>query len=297
VVPPTPAVYSDASSKALTWTGGLDYQAAPDTLLYLMSRRGFRPGGFNTPSNGVPLPGYGPECVNDVELGVKSDWQAAGIPIHTNADIFYQKYRDIQVQVSTVDLVAGFIGTLDENAAAAKIRGAEFEALAQLTEDLQLGINANYLSFDYTQINSEADAMIDAATLNATRTTNNPPWKYGLNARYHLPLNAQVGDIALRANWSWQDTTAATLFGPADAARPSGTVPAYGLLNMAANWDRIFGGPLDASLFASNVINKTYLVQAASYYNEFGFAQGVYGAPRMYGIRFRYRFGAESKSR
>jgi iron complex outermembrane recepter protein len=273
-----------AKSNALTWTAGLDYQASEETLLYLSSRRGYRPGGFNSAGQ----PGYNPEYVDDFELGVKSDWMAGTMPIHTNADIYYQDYKDIQVQQSVVDPQGIFI--LITNAAAARIWGGEFEAHAQLTHDLQLGATLDYLSFDYTSFDP---GVQNSDLLIATRTYNNPTLKYGVNARYQLPLSADIGNISARANWVWQRATSANLASLADADRASGTVPAFGLLNLSAEWNAINGTHLDASLFASNALNKQYLVGSQSFYTELGAAIGIYGEPRMYGIRLRYRFGAE----
>jgi iron complex outermembrane receptor protein len=269
----------ESKTEATTWTVGFDYQAAPDTLLYLASRRGYRAGGYNI----FPNPGFRPEYVNDLELGVKSDWKAGSIPIRTNAAIYYQKYRDIQVQKITA--INNVPTVVTANAAAARLWGAEIEALVQLTRDLQFTASFNYLSLDYT----EFDPGVDGAALTATRTANRPPRKYGASARYRLPLGAQAGDIgeiSVQANWNWQASNG-------DTSQPGGVIDSFGLLNAAIDWSSIGGKPLDASLFASNVTDKVYSIGGATFYNSLGYANQRFGEPRMYGIRMRYRFGAE----
>jgi iron complex outermembrane receptor protein len=247
-------------------------------LLYLAARRGYRAGGSNGPAN----PSFAPEYVNDLELGIKSDWQVENIPFRTNAALYYQKYRDIQVQDTTFNNGAPVI--LTANAAAARLWGAELDALAQLTDDLQVGINFDFLNFRYTAF----DPGVNAQPLIAARTVNRPPYKYGVNARYHLPLPARVGDVSVRANWAWQDSSG-------DVSQAGGVIHAYGLLNVAGDWDRIGNTSLDVSLFASNVTNKLYSIGGITVYNSLGFAVQRFGEPRMYGIRLRYRFEARNR--
>ena len=276
---------SRASSNALTWTSALDYEVVPDTLLYFTSRRGYRPGGYNAPNS--PVPEFAPEFVQDYELGIKSDWRLGGAAIRTNADLYYQNYQDIQVQ-QTFITPAG-IAVATNNAAAARITGAEFEVLAQLTHDLQLGATFDYLDFQYKSF-APGVAAATIATLEGTRTVNAPPRKYGLTARYQLPLAPDIGELTVRADWHWQATSGDY------SQTAAGLIDSYGLLNASANWDRILGKSLDVSLFGSNLTNKDYAIaQLGSFYNQFGIALTRFGEPRMYGIRLRYRFGAESK--
>jgi iron complex outermembrane receptor protein len=280
----------DENSKALTWTASLDDQVTPGTLLYLTSRRGYRAGGYNAPGQ----PAFSPEYVTDVEIGIKSDWKAGEVPIRTNADLFYQNYTDIQNTEAIVNEIE--LTSLTTNAAAARIMGAEFEALAQLSKNFQLGVNFDYLDFDYTRLLPGAQNAQNNEELLASRTFGRPPWKYGVNGRYQLPLGGQIGQIAVRANWNWQAATTTDVFNAADGARPSGRVDAYGLLNVSADWNNVYGHGFDVSLFASNVTNKVYSIGGGgSAYTQIGYANGMYGDPRSYGIRLRYRFGAEAR--
>ena len=280
--PTGPFQYSDAKSSALTWTGGLEYQATAETLLYLTSRRGFRPGGANGFSaSGLLENNYGPEYVNDLELGLKSDWSLGGVPVRTNIDLYGQTYDDIQVQQIVFASNGSNFAALTENAATARQWGAEFEVHAQLTDDLQVGGTFDYLSFKYTKF----AAGVDAATLTEGQYGNRPPRKYGVNARYHLPFDGAIGALSVRANWNWQADSVAV---------PSGTViPAFGLLNLSADWDGIHGTGFDVSLFATNVLNKDYSVGGFNELSSLGFAIQRFGEPRMYGVRLRYWFGVK----
>jgi iron complex outermembrane recepter protein len=277
-----PISLPSVSTSAPTWTVGLEDQVNPDTLVYLTSRRGYRAGGTNGDNaQGNPLPNFSPEYVEDVELGLKSDWQLGAVPIRTNADIYYQDYRDIQV---TQTVFNGLNPTaLTANAASARVYGAELEAFAQLTNDLRVGVDFDYLNFKYTNFGSGVDPT------QLTGASDSPPRKYGVNARYHLPVGDRAGDISVRANWNWQaqSGSVAQIYG--------GVIPSFGLLNLSADWNGVSGTRFDASLFASNVLNKIYIVGGFSFVNSLGFAEERFGEPRMYGIRVRYRFGAENR--
>jgi iron complex outermembrane receptor protein len=260
----------------------LDYTVVPDTLLYVTSRRGYRQGGdsqANTPTGIVNFP-FQPEYVTDYELGVKSDWKVADVPIRTNAAVYYQNYDNIQVAqlIPWPGYPAGL--NITSNAAAARLWGAEFEALAQLTKDLQVGVSYDHLGFKYTSFGVGVKAVDQIAG----ETANRVPKKYGVNARYHLPLASDIGDLSVHANWSWQ-----AAFG--DFLGTS-TIPSYALLNLSANWNGIVGSPVDVSLFASNALDKVYQTGGIGF---IGFFERTYGPPRMYGIRVNYRFGADGK--
>ncbi|HVW67508.1 MAG TPA: hypothetical protein VHB68_00975, partial [Steroidobacteraceae bacterium] len=133
---------------------------------------------------------------------------------------------------------------------------------------------------------------VDADLLTAEKRL--PQRKYGVNADYHLPLAAELGDVSLRANWSWQSAAVNGVGELSDISAPGGISPAYGMLNLAADWNRIGNSSLDMSLYVSNATNKVYEIGGLAFYNFLGFTVQRYGEPRMYGLRLRYRFGAKS---
>lgn len=278
----TPVTTLRASSHAFTYSADLDYELQSTTLLYVTTRRGYRPGGANavSPSGNTVAP-YGPEYVTDYELGVKSDWHLGAVPIRTNADLYYQNYTDIQVQQQVIQS-NGVPYNPVTNAARAHISGGELEVLAHLTPDLQLGGTYDFLTFRYADFGPN---VTNSTTLIQQRFINRPPSKYGVNAVYNLPVDARLGEISWRATWNWQAQSG-------DYSQPFGVVPAFGLLNLNLDWNSLAGSSLDASLFASNVTDKVYLTGVRTVYDTaLGFAVGRYGEPRMYGVRLRYRFG------
>jgi iron complex outermembrane recepter protein len=273
-----------ANSKAPTWTVALDYQVVPDTSVYFTSRRGYRAGGSTTATNtsgGVVVFPFSPEYVTDFEVGVKSDWKIGELPIRTNFDVYYQDYSDIQVnqQIPYATAVAGYVD-VTTNAAAARLWGSEFEGWAFLTKNLQVGVNASYLSFQYTKFG----AGVASAGLIAGESANRIPRAAGLMGRYNLPVSEALGDVSLKANWHWQ-THYGDFLG-------TNQIPAYSLLNLSLDWNKIANSPVDAQLFVSNALNKTYESGGIGFLNV---SEVTYGDPRLYGIRVTYRFGGEAK--
>lgn len=268
-----------ASSSAPTWTVALDYQLSPATLLYFTSRRGYRSAGAVAAPNGVIFP-YSPEYLVDYEVGVKSDWKVAGVPVRTDADVYYQDYKDIQVE--EVIPYPGQPAGLDitANAASARLQGAEVEGLALLTKHLEVGVNFSYLGFKYLSFGPG----VNSAGLIAGETANRIPFEYGVSARYILPVPGELGDASLRANWHWQDHSGDFL--------GTSQIPAYGLLNLSLDWNGVDGAPVDAQVFVSNALNKTYISGGIGF---IGVSEVTYGDPRLYGIRVTYRFGSQAR--
>lgn len=267
------------SSSALTYTAGLDYQAARNTLLYVTTRRGYRAGGSTTASNGVNFP-FGPEYVTDYEVGLKSDWDVGSVQIRTNVDGYYQNYSSIQV--NQLIPYAGQPGGLNvtSNAGTARLWGVELEAQAVLTKQLQIGINYSYLNFDYTSFGPG----VDAAALRAGQTANRIPHQVGANLRYDLPFNDSVGKVSFRATYHWQAG-----FGDFLGTRQ---IPSYDVVNLALNWDNAMQSPFNAQLFVSNVTNRTYETGGIGF---LGFTERTYGDPRLFGFRLSYHFGGEKR--
>ena len=67
----------------------------------------------------------------------------------------------------------------------------------------------------------------------------------------------------------------------------------YGLLTLGANWDRIAGTPFDLTFFMTNALDKEYIANTVAI-RSLGFTSHTYGEPRMWGVRLRYRFGADN---
>jgi iron complex outermembrane receptor protein len=284
-IAPSCVVAGNTQFHAPSWTLGLNYQITPETLVYVTSRRGYQSGGFNLPAPSPQTEIYRPEYVTDVEIGLKSDWDVDGVKFRTNADYYHSWFTNIQEEAGIVNPVTHGVTTGIENAATATIDGFEFEGTVVPITDVTL---TAFYSFSQATFGTYQSATY--GDLSNTQFFFVPKNKWGISAQYHLPLDEAVGDLSITANYSYQEhTTSAT---PADPV--FGTIPGYGLLNLSVDWTNIYRQPVDVSFFMSNALDKAYYLGGFPI-DSLGFGSALYGEPRMFGFRLKYRFGGPAE--
>jgi iron complex outermembrane receptor protein len=275
-------VSNSGNFQAPTWTIGLNYDVSRDTMVYVVSRRGFRSGGFNldgdTPQDDQV---YGEETVTDIELGAKTSARIGSVRLNASAAYYHQWYDDIQLQQTTTSTVTGGPLTVVKNGGKARIDGLELEASARIGSALTLNGHFNWIDFKYTSFASDVILPV-LPTL--------PKYKYGIGATYRLPLPDSVGTFSISASYDWQDKSLVVPYSDPFNQRDS-----YGLLTLGANWRDVGGTPLDLGFFMTNATNKEYVLGGLPLTNQLGTSTLTYGAPRMYGFRLGYRFGGEAR--
>ncbi|MDE2184002.1 MAG: TonB-dependent receptor [Alphaproteobacteria bacterium] len=310
--PLTAAVYgqqvNSASFHAPTWNLGANWQASDDTLLYATWRRGYKSGGFNSGATGTNYLQFKPEFLTDVEVGTKNNWEILGVPGRTNFDVYYGWYQNIQKN----DIV-GFANVprapvvLTVNAARATIKGLEFESTFIPNENVQLSAFYSYTDASYDSfvlpaaLDGVTGAVLGLDDHKGAPFAYTPKHKLGITGRFHLPVDATWGKPYVTATWYWQSKVwftdlskvSSTSFNPFDF-EPDAYQPDYGLINLRLDWDGIMGSSFDAGAFVNNVTNKTYKVGANALEHQIGTTASIFGAPRMFGIELRYRFGADA---
>lgn len=287
--PPNCQLGGAGSWHAPTWTVDFDYQLTPDTLAYVTSRRGYRSGGYNnfatTVSSNLP---FAPEYVTDLELGLKSTFEVAGMHARANIAAYRQWYDNIQLVVSSVDNSTALPTpiSLTINAASAELNGIEFEGELVPFKGLELQAVYAYGQAGFQNFYSPA-----AAVANQTYNWSNlPKHKITIAVDYHLPLDPALGDISVGGNFTWQDH-----FFNSTSQDPLQTTPDLQLLNVQAQWQNVMGYPFDLSFFMTNATDKAYGLGGFEIYRSVGTSSLVWSEPRMYGFRLRYRFGADAE--
>lgn len=282
-------------SNGPTWQVGLDWQADPSTLLYTVSRRGYK-SGANNPivtlflGNDYPLAAVAPERVTDAEVGLKRDWNFGGVKARTNIAGFYTWFNNIQViqraAIAGSDILA--------NAQKARVVGVEFEGLIQPSRWFTLSGTYSYNDAKYTDYTTTPIPAIPAALNTPAQPARNligtpftfvAPHKFSVDGRVGLPIPTSEGDLGIRATYSWQSRQRV-----ASDSQPFDTIAPYGLLNLRLEWNTARGAPLDIALFGTNVLNKEYRVTANTGYTNSGFSNSIFGEPAQYGVDLRYRF-------
>lgn len=123
-------------SNATTGRVTLDWSVTHDTLLYLTLSRGYKAGGFNTPTTLGSAAPYDPETVDAVEIGAKNTLFDGRVTL--NATAFMYDYKDYQF--SKRDGFASLVSNLD-----AEVRGVEIEAVWSPIDALRLNAQLGYL--------------------------------------------------------------------------------------------------------------------------------------------------------
>ncbi|MGE0387985.1 MAG: TonB-dependent receptor [Gammaproteobacteria bacterium] len=179
-----------------TWLASIDHKIADGQMVYFKQSRGYRSGGLpgrgQDRDTGAP---FGPEIVNDYEIGYKGELLPAGRPFVLNAALYYQDYQDVQRNVAFV--VGTTLLNTVRNAASATIYGGELEITWLPTDDLELKAYYAYTNAGY-------DEWQDSRNVGATRVTfsraendfaNVPEHSASVTARYRLPFSDEVGNI------------------------------------------------------------------------------------------------------
>ncbi len=135
----------DRSFSSTTWKAGLEYDVAPDNMLYLTVSTGFKAGGFN--QTVAPLDSYDPEKLTAYELGSRNRFLDGRMQL--NFELFNWDYKDNQIAHVIFDPL-GNINLVTQNAGKATIRGANVDLQFALTatDRLRTFVEYNDASYD-----------------------------------------------------------------------------------------------------------------------------------------------------
>ncbi|MGE0386801.1 MAG: TonB-dependent receptor [Gammaproteobacteria bacterium] len=282
-----------------TWTVSLQYKFAPNKLVYLSHRHGYRTGGFGARASREQdlVLAFRPEIVNDVELGAKIDWDMPNdMALRTNVALYAAFYEDIQRQISTPPVGnPPTVTTLVFNAPAAEIKGLELEVIFQPTERLEVSGFYAYTDSAFTE--SFFDQVNFGAGNIPYDLSQNPlaraPVNVGsVSGTYKLPIDESLGTASVSANYWATDS-----YNNNDSTNPlyQGTtkVDGYGLLNLRADWKNVLGSNFDVGFYMRNATDREYTVDGFNIFNSVGWDSRFAGEPRTYGVQVRYRFEAD----
>ncbi|HWY14587.1 MAG TPA: TonB-dependent receptor [Rhizomicrobium sp.] len=322
------------SFRAPTWTLAANYQVTGDTMVYATYRRGYKSGGFNSGAGAASdFAEFKPEFLTDVEAGTKNNWTILGVPGRTDFDLYYGWYDDVQKndlvaveqELTTPPFIQVEPVALTFNAARATIKGLEFQSTFVPDDNFEVNVFYSYTDASYSSFVLPQAILIDLAgnqtELGALNHAGNPfsytpQNKLGISPRFHFPVEASLGAPTLSAQIYWQssewftdlsdiETTCGAFIrpnmpgAPYTCLAPAGQPPEqkdYVLVNLRFDWENLFGNGFDASVFANNVLDKTYQVGADALLHLTGTSASIYAPPRMWGVEIRYRFGADAPS-
>jgi iron complex outermembrane receptor protein len=292
-----------------TWNLDLDYKPNEDTLLYVKWARGYRAGGINPSNSGAET--WGPEKLDDYEIGTKLTWSGHDMRGVLDIDAFYNDFQNQQVSVFVPNCTIAIPGCTNPapvgingifNVGKSVIKGVEVDAMVQLRERLRFELGYAFLK---TEVKSFSVPFCEPTRFNCAAASGPtiggelffaPRNRITLTATYDVPVDENIGDIQVGATFTHTDHS---FFSHADdhaysigiiPFNPS-VIPSTDLLNLNLNWNNIARKPVDLSIFATNVTNRKYYVASTNALSSTGAEFLILGEPRVYGMRLKYRFG------
>ncbi|MFT4197829.1 MAG: TonB-dependent receptor [Pseudoxanthomonas sp.] len=290
-------VYFDQSERSATWDRidyqtAIEYDLAPNSMLYGGVSTGWKSGGFLTlPDASLLAPGfkntYDPEYLKSFEVGSKNTLLDGRLRL--NASAFLYDYRDYQFSYSAAvfSTAAGadpdFVTTYLTNAARARTLGAEIEATFNLTDHDQLSMGVSYLharfeEFDLKNANT-ASALL-GERLKGEPLPQSPTWT--LTPRYMHVFELASGataSVTLDAHFqtgSWLQAVSST--------SPYGYQPRYTKYNASVGYNAR-DGRWGTQCYVRNITNKGTRVSTTlpTTYVDYGSISFEAEAPRTWG--------------
>jgi len=270
-----PAVTLHDSWSSWTPKLGLEVHPAPQSMLYASISQGFRSGGFNgRPLGTQELLSYAPEKLTTYEIGLKSEWLQRRLRF--DAAVFYSRYRDIQLTLTTVS-PTGVPIVVTGNAGAAELHGLEMELTAAATDRLLLKVSSGYLADRYTQLKQ------GAAVPPTGRLPVSPRFTADTSLEYRLPVTRNV---QARARIAFTYTSSYNyLFDNPDLSWQNG----FGLWNgrLAFGPD---GAAWEVAAFVLNATDRHHSAFREDIRSSFGTAIVWPARPREWGLQLQLRF-------
>jgi iron complex outermembrane receptor protein len=283
------------------WTLAADYQPTERLTLYATARQGYKPGGINVNS---PPPGhetFKPEKVNDIEIGVKTRFEMAGVAGHLYADVYRENYKNIQRPIRASAIIA-----YTDNAAAARLKGFEAEGAVAFPAGFDVSGSYSYNDAKYTSwMATDPLNLAPVGTildLSNNPFANAPKHKLSLTGRYRRVLEGDLGEVVASLTLYYQsrvwfddqaqrniDVLLPTF--SRDYLVAAYSEPGYTLLNARIDWRNVMNSKVDAALFVTNLTDKVYATGGIGALASVGLAQKYYAAPRTFGVQLSYRFG------
>lgn len=288
-----------------TWDVTLSAQLNPDTLVYLAHRHGYKAGGLNSrPTATTGLVPFAPEKVNDVEFGLKMDFDLGAVPARLNVAAYHTWLSGAQRTQNTLLSIGGVpsLSTQIVNAADARIYGGEVELSIKPTRNIEISAGYGLIKPSYSRFNDFINiaGVVTAIDISDSRFSYVPKHTLTGSVRYEFPLDENVGRVALQANAYYQTKFYASDINTANCGPGgaylgclgnAGTLPGYAIFGLRAEWSRPFGGKFDLSAFVDNVTDKFYRTSSLVSLSTLGLSNSNIGAPRMYGVAVKVPFG------
>jgi iron complex outermembrane receptor protein len=181
---------------------------------------------------------------------------------------------------------AGGIVTAIQNAATARIDGAELEATVLPVSNLRITATGAFTDAGYQKYVglSSTGQPID---LSHDAFPNLSRWQGDLAATY--TVTQPFGSLATTLDFSWRSTLDYQPDNHTPESAASVIQTGYGLLN-ARIAQSFTAAQLEVAIWGRNLANKQYFMGANDFSGQLGFAYTIPGIPRTFGVEIRKNF-------
>jgi iron complex outermembrane receptor protein len=277
-----------------SWTLGVQYQYTPDTMFFLTGSKGYSSGGIGLTAP-APLRVFQPETLTNLETGVKSTFDVAGMTVRSNISAYYGFFSNVQVSVASAVQVnpppapVSFV-LVTQNAATARSHGVEADITILPTDDFEISGTLAYSHIHFKSYPS-FDTAGNPIDLSSSPFLENPKIRYTLKGTYHLPIDRERwGDMSITANY-FHSAKFYFQVKPIAQIGPEVTNPPYHNLDLSFDWRDILGNDgLEGSFFVTNMTKNVINNSQVTTYDSLGMLPSGVAVPRMFGVRLRYAF-------
>jgi len=278
-----------------SYTFGLQYQYSPDVMFFVTNSQGYSKGGFNLTAP-VQFQVYQPESLNNIELGFKSQFLLAGMPVRANLSAFYGWYDDKQVGQSMLAQLNPppaplSLLTVTSNAASARPRGVDLDIAARPTESLELSGTVTYTRARYDEFDT-VDGQGNPGSKAGLEFLRVHKWQGSVHGTYFAPLSSSLGELSFNVDYAWysREIVDSSAFVP-DPRYFLGYWPPRESLNASIRWTEVLGQQgLAVSAYGTNLTQEAGIGGGYCSYTALGICTESPAQPRMFGVRLRYSF-------
>lgn len=186
-----PNITPTLSESDVLFKAAATYEASDDLTFYALYSEGYRPGGVNdrvvdiggmlTPTELTALSTYGQDETKNYEIGLKS--VLFGGRANVNLTLFYIDWTGTQVSAEPLPGVNVVV-----NASGADSIGIEFDAIAQVTDKLQIGGTFGYASAEISSETASAAGIIPEGAV----LPQAPEFSGSIFAEYVHPVSENI---------------------------------------------------------------------------------------------------------
>jgi len=255
------------------WRLGVEFDAAPEAMLYATVQTGYQPGTYNLfPST--------PERSNEVREadmtalsgGIKSRWLDGRVQL--NNELFYYDYRDLLVQ--SFNLNTALLTTF--NAKQVETWGNQLDLLWLVADGARLNLSVGYLHARYEDfiVPPEINIGSEQRDFRGYQLQYAPDWTVSAGYQHDFPL--ALGYLRGRIDSRYESSFWGTFAHNRGTQQQSYTKTDASLTYLSGD------GRWSAGLWVKNIENEAVL--AATTTGQFGpYANAFLEAPRTYGLR------------